>query len=212
MLSEPGQPEAWGIGQARFAIGAIARPITDGDDCGDLTACWEQRGKLYLWLADGLGHGRFAREAALAALTSVRRQSATALLPEIFAQCNQDIQETRGVAMGIAVVNPEAQTVAFCGVGNIRALLLGERPRHFSCTYGIVGAGFKPLLIETWPFTPGDALILTSDGIMEHFMAPQAVPGVAQSAQQWAETILHEWGIASDDASVLVCRALLAAE
>ncbi len=210
MLSEPGQPENWTIGAARFAVGAVARPITDGDECGDLTACWEQRGKLYLWLADGLGHGGFARKAALAALTSVRQQPVSALLPDVFAQCNLDIQETRGVAMGIAEVNPEAQTVAFCGVGNIRALLLGQRPRHFSCTYGIVGAGFKPLLIETWSFSPGDTLILTSDGIMEHFMAPQALPGIVQNARQLAEAILEQWGIASDDASVLVCRALAA--
>lgn len=210
MLNGLGPSENWVIGDAAFAVGAVARPITDGDECGDLTACWEQRGQLYLWLADGLGHGCFAREAALAALTSVRQQPLTAPLPDLFAQCNLDIQQTRGVAMGIAVVNPVAQSVTFCGVGNIRALLLGQRPRHFSCTYGIVGAGFKPLLIETWPFTPGDALILTSDGIIEQFIAPQALPGVAQSAQQWAEAILHEWGIASDDASVLVCRALTA--
>lgn len=200
-------PEDWIIGPQRFAVGAVVRPIVAGDDCGDVCAGWEQEQKLYLLLADGLGHGEFARLAALAALASVQ-QHPSAPLPAIFAQCDRDLQETRGVAMGIAVVNPAARTATFCGVGNIRVLLLGERPRHFSCSYGIVGAGFKTLTVETLPFAPGDTLILTSDGILEHFTAPP--PDTAWSARQWAEMILEEWGIVSDDASVLVCRALAA--
>lgn len=197
----------WAIGHDRFAVGAVARPLMEGDDCGDATACWEQGQKLYLCLVDGLGHGEFARLAALAALASVQQQP-PAPLPMIFAQCDRDIQETRGVAMGIAVVDPVARTVTFCGVGNIRIVLLGQRPRHFSCSYGIVGAGFKSLLVETLPFTPGDTLILTSDGIMEHFMAPDPRPVESWSARGLAEAILAEWGVATDDASVLVCRAL----
>lgn len=197
----------WTIGRAMFAVGAVARPITTGDDCGDMVACWEQERKLYLCLADGLGHGTLASAAARAALASVR-QHPPVTLPEVFARCDRDIQDTRGVAMGIAMIDPEAQTVAFCGVGNIRALLLGQRPRHFSCSYGIVGAGYKSLMVETLPFLPGDTLILTSDGIMEPFIVPAEFSGEAWSARGLAEAILAEWGIATDDASVLVCRAL----
>lgn len=200
-------PEDWIIGRDRFAVGAVARPIVEGDDCGDVCACWEQEQKLYLFLADGLGHGEFARFAALAALASVR-QHPPAPLPTIFAQCDRDIQETRGVAMGLAVIDPATQTATFCGVGNIRVLLLGDRPRHFSCSYGIVGAGFKSLAMETLAFAPGDHLILSSDGILEHFMAPDPRPGQPWSARTLAEAILAEWGIATDDAAVLVCRAL----
>ena len=199
--------EARVVGGAAFAIGAVARSLAEDEDCGDATACWEQGQKLYLCLADGLGHGEFARAAALAALASVQ-QRLPAPLPAIFAQCDRDIQETRGVAMGIAVVDAAARTAPFCGVGNIRVLLLGQRPRHFSCSYGIVGAGFKNLIVETLPFAPGDILILTSDGIMEHFMAPDPRPGEPWSAQKLAEAILAEWGITTDDAAVLVCRAL----
>lgn len=200
-------PETWTVGGATFAVGAIARSIDDDDECGDATVCWEQGQKLYLGLADGLGHGEFARVAALAALASVQ-QHLPAPLPTVFTQCDQDIRDTRGVAMGIAVVDPVAQTATFCGVGNVRVLLLGERPRHFSCSYGIVGAGFKNLLVETMPFAPGDLLVLASDGIMEQFMVPELRPDQRWSANGLAAAILAEWGIATDDASVLVCQAL----
>lgn len=199
--------ETWTVGGAVFAVGAIARPIDADEACGDATVCWEQEQRLYLALADGLGHGEFARVAALAALASVQ-QHPPAPLPTVFAQCDQDIRETRGVALGIAIIDPVAQTATFCGVGNIRVLLLGERPRHFSCSYGIVGAGFKNLIVETMPFAPGDLLILASDGIMEQFMAPELHPDQLWSASGLAEAILAEWSIATDDASVLVCQAL----
>lgn len=199
--------ETWTVGGADFAVGAIAQPITGEDECGDATACWEQGQKLYLALADGLGHGEFARVAALAALASVQRHP-LAPLPTVFAQCDQDVRDTRGVAMGIAIIDPVAQTATFCGVGNIRVLLLGERPRHFSCSYGIVGAGFKTLLVETMPFAPGDLLVLASDGIIEQFMASDLCSDQPWSASGLAAAILAEWGIATDDASVLVCQAL----
>ena len=200
-------PEEWRIGHHPFAVGAVARPILDEDVCGDVCACWEQGQKLYLFLADGLGHGEFARAAALAALASVKNHPPDTL-PTVFAHCDRDIQHTRGVAMGIAVIDPVARTATFCGVGNIRIVLLGQRPRHFSCSYGIVGAGFKNLLVETLPFAPGDLLILSSDGIIEQFMVPDPPPGEPWSAWRLAEAILAEWGITSDDASVLVCQAL----
>ena len=203
----PADSERWTVGDAAFAIGAITRPIVVGDECGDATACWEQEHKLYLALADGLGHGEFARVAALAALDSIQRHP-PAPLPAVFAQCDQDVRDTRGVALGIAVIDPAAQTATFCGVGNIRVLLLGQRPRHFSCSYGIVGAGFKNLIVETMPFTPGDLLVLASDGIMEQFTAPVPDHGETWSAGGLAEVILMEWGIATDDAAVLVCRAM----
>ena len=189
-------------------VGAVARPIAGDELCGDVCAWWRQEQKIYLSLADGLGHGEFAREAALAAMASAQRQPAAVSLPDLFVQCDEDIRSTRGVAMGLAVIDPLAQTVSFCGIGNIRALLLTPAlHRRFTCGYGIVGAGFKNLRVDTQPFLPGDALVMTSDGLPEHFVVPETFAGADWSAQQLAETLLHDWGTNTDDAAVLVYRA-----
>lgn len=191
-------------------VGTVARPVADDGLCGDVCAWWRLDRKIYLSLADGLGHGEFAREAALAAMASAQRQPADTSLPDLFAQCDEDIRSTRGVAMGLAVIDPLAQTVSFCGVGNIRALLLTPaQHRRFTCGYGIVGAGFKNLRVDSQPFLPGDALVMTSDGLPEHFVVPEAFSGPVWSAQQLAETLLHDWAIDTDDAAVLVYRAPL---
>lgn len=195
----------------RFAVGAATRAVADHDRCGDVCAWWEREGSLYLCLADGLGHGSFAREAALAAVTSARERP-LAELPAVLARCDLDLRATRGAAMGIAVIEPAVRAVQFCGVGNIRALLLGQAQRRFNCGYGIVGAGFKNLIVETASFAAGDTLIMASDGIVEHFTAPDERSRGLLSAPRLAATILERWAVATDDVAVLVCRMLSVAE
>ena len=194
-----------------FAIGVVTRSLADDPYCGDRCAWWEHAGNVYLFLADGLGHGQLAHEAATAALDSLRRQS-PAELTTLLTQCDQDIRHTRGVALGVAMIDPGRQTLEFCGVGNIRALMVSQdqRQRHFTCGYGIVGAGFKNLRVETLPFAPGDTLIMASDGILDHFIAPDDPPDARWSAMQLSEQILERWAITTDDAAVLTCRARLA--
>ena len=194
-----------------FAIGAVTRALANDPYCGDQCAWGECAGKVYLFLADGLGHGQFACEAAKAALTSLQRQLPAALTM-LVAQCDQDIRHTRGVALGVAVIDPGLQTLEFCGVGNIRALVINadQRQRHLTCGYGIVGAGFKNLPVETQPFASGDTLIMASDGILEHFVAPDDLLDARWTALQLSEQILECWAIATDDAAVLTCRARLA--
>ena len=188
-------------------IGAVSRPLNGDRHCGDVCAWWEREGKWYLCLADGLGHGELAREAALAAMASAQRQPADASLPAILAQCDQDLRATRGVAMGLAMIDPLAHVVHFCGVGNIRALLMTPlHHRRFTCGYGIVGAGFKNLFVDTQNLLPGDALIMTSDGLPEHFVIPDPLAESGWSAQTLAETLMANWAVTTDDAAVLVYR------
>jgi len=46
-------------------------------------------------------------------------------LPALFAGCDRAIRHTRGVAMGVAVIDKEAGTLTYAGVGNTRALITG---------------------------------------------------------------------------------------
>ena len=140
--------------------------------------------------------------------TSVQRQPADTSLADIIARCDEDLRSTRGVAMGLAMVDLFNQTVSFCGVGNIRALMINPtQHRRFTCGYGIVGAGFKNLFIDTQSLLPGALLIMASDGLPEHFVVPDALLEGFSSAQQLAEALLQEWAVDTDDAAVLVYRA-----
>jgi len=185
-------------------IAIAKRPIED-PYCGDQAAWWERRGDTLLCIVDGLGHGQGAERAAMAALDFVGRRHHRPL-PEIFALCNEAVRHTRGVAMSIAVVDPRAGMLTYAGIGNIRALVVGEQNRRLSSSYGIVGGGYRRLTPETVPLTPDDLVILATDGVREDFDVSGYDNEILADVTWLAEKVLMDWRRETDDAAVLVFR------
>jgi len=174
-------------------------------------------------VVDGLGHGPYAEKAARAAIDCVARHCSESL-PDIFAVCNEVIRGTRGVAMGIAVIDEETRQLTYAGIGNTRALIVGERPpaptgshgdRPFrggaegrpirmSSNWGIVGGGYKTLTPKTVPLMPGDLVILSTDGVDEAIDLAGYSDALRADLQRLAGKILRDWGRETDDAAVLV--------
>lgn len=199
---------------------AIAKRALSGDPhCGDECGSWRVDGKTILCVVDGLGHGEHAEVAAKAAIDYVGRHLADSL-PEIFAGCDRALRDTRGAAMSLAVVDEDKKTLTHAGIGNVRAVVMGEKILKMTSSYGIVGGGFKVLTLETVPFSPGDTVILHTDGLEEvddisgHAeIAPERPgrcaefrPAGPDNVQGLAERILRHRGLGSDDAAILVCR------
>ena len=176
--------------------------------CGDECAYWQEGGKATLCIVDGLGHGDHAERAAQAAVEYVAGHLGEPLA-DIFAGCNRALRRTRGVAMGIAVVDEDAGTLIYAGIGNTRIMIVrGTRPViHLSSNYGIVGGGYRKLTPETVELHPGDLVILSSDGIKERCDLSAYGDALRGDVQQLAERILHDWARETDDAAVLVFRS-----
>ena len=185
---------------------AIARQALHGDpQCGDQYAAWEHGNKITLCLADGLGHGKYAEEAGLAAMAYVS-QHLSESLEEIFAGCNSAIRHTRGVAMGIAVIDTKGRTLTFGGVNNISMMIVGQRTRRLVCCDGIVGGGYKRFMPEVLPLGNGDLVILHSDGLKGLAFAPDAIATDCPELQQLADQLLKDWNCGTDDAAILICQ------
>lgn len=171
--------------------------------CGDACRFWLGPDRIVMTVADGLGHGPGAAEAAGAALRCVgalRQQPCAA----IFAECDHRLLRTRGVALAVAIVEPRRQRLTLATVGNIRAVLLSEgRELHLGGAPGIVGAGFNGLAPERVDLVPGDLLLLYSDGL-EEFLPLNELPLERLSAHEIAETALARWARNTDDAGILV--------
>ncbi len=176
--------------------------------CGDECAYWQEGDKATLCIVDGLGHGENAERAAQAAVEYVALHLAKPLV-DVFAGCDRALRRTRGVAMGIAVVDEEAGTLTYAGIGNTRIMIVrGTRPViHLSSNYGIVGGGYRKLTPETVELHPGDLVILSSDGIKERCDLSAYGDALRGDVQQLAERILHDWARETDDAAVLVFRS-----
>jgi len=186
-------------------VAMVKRALDDGPHCGDECCVWESHDKTILCVVDGLGHGEQAEMVAKAAVDFVARHLSEALL-DIFAGCSRALRDTRGVAMGIAVIDEEARTLTYAGVGNTRARILGARTIILNSTYGIVGAGYKTLSPETVHLAPGSLVILFTDGVAEA-MDLSGYDETLRANPQWlAERIIQDWRRETDDAAMLVAR------
>lgn len=195
-----------------YAVAAV--PAPGETESGDLHAVIPtQRGALVA-VIDGSGHGAEAASAARLAVATLEAHPSEGLIP-LFRRCHERLKGTRGAVMSLVSLDGTENTVTWLGVGNIEGVLL----RNFSSVNpsaetiflrpGVVGYRLPPLQAVITPVTPGDLLILTTDGIQADFVrqfAAEDQPG------RIAEYISSNCSKRNDDGLVLVARYLGSSE
>ena len=176
---------------AGLNIAMAKRSYQGNPHCGDGYASWEHDGIITLCIIDGLGHGVRAEEAAQAAERYVGAHLAEPL-SEIFSGCDADIRHSRGVVMGIAVVDENQGTITYREVGNTSAR--------------IIGGGYKTLNIWPTGLTPSHVFIMHTDGITQSLDVSGYTDLHKQDLTKPADTILDDWGRDTDDAAIVIYR------
>ncbi|NBC49968.1 MAG: SpoIIE family protein phosphatase [Gammaproteobacteria bacterium] len=186
-------------------LGLALRPLPGESVCGDQIGVWPAGHQLRVALADGLGHGRGAHEAADSAIRLL------AEMPELpiatrFERCNEQLRDSRGLALALADIDLQAQRLTHAAVGNIRSLLLRQgQIRRLGGARGIVGANFRDLYPEQHDFQPGDWLVMFSDGIREDARIAAELRD-AEPDDRTAQALLERWASLHDDAALLLYR------
>ena len=189
----------------KIEIAEYKRPLYNGPYCGDATAFHAENGITNLLIVDGLGHGKQAEEAAVAAVNYVSNHWILDL-PELFAECGNAIRDTRGVAMGIARINEITGELSYAGIGNPRAIIAGENVIRLTSTYGIVGSRYRKLNIEKAQLNQGDLVLLFTDGLKERVDISAYKYLLNDNLDYLAMKILQDWSIERDDAAILIYR------
>ncbi|HEX4856771.1 MAG TPA: SpoIIE family protein phosphatase [Limnobacter sp.] len=175
-------------------------------ECGDQAGFWALPHRLVMALADGLGHGAPAAHAAKLAIATVGL-NAHYNSERIFEICNEQLINTRGSALTVAIVDLALNTLELGSVGNIRNRLLRDSgSQHLGNARGIVGAGYRRLLPEKVNLKTGDILVLFTDGFDELTNLRQCLPvnATAETVKHSADELLKTFARNSDDAGVLV--------
>ena len=161
---------------------------------------------VLVMLCDGLGHGPLAARAAAAAVRAFR-EGRTRMPEEALQEIHRALHGTRGAAVAVARIEPDAGRLLFCGVGNIAATLLGDGSRVSLVSHpGIVGHQIRSLRTFEQPLPPGSALVMHTDGLTERWN-PDNLPGLLRhSPVVIAGQLLREAGVRHDDAGVVVAR------
>ena len=189
-------------------IAMARRSFMDDPHCGDRCGFTEADGRHVLYMIDGLGHGKEAEVAAIEAEEFVLK-NLDLPLKEMFEGCNKAIGHTRGVALGIGLVDPAENKLTFAGVNNTRMRAIGARSRkslQMSSDAGIIGGGFRYLSPHTVDFNPGDCAIMFTDGVSDRMDVSRYNVARRKDLDRWAVDILDDWERTNDDRTVLICR------
>jgi hypothetical protein len=191
----------------RVAVAAARATATGEARCGDVAVALPCRDGVLLAAIDGLGHGDAAATAAeLAAAVLAAHPDES--LAQLLERCHAALDGTRGAAVTIARIDVTAATLTWLAVGNVTGLVVpadGAARRAAALQLaGVVGAQLPPQLVPVaLPLQPGDALLLSSDGVAGAVADGLRVRG---ELGPLADGLLHRHRRGDDDALVLLAR------
>lgn len=193
-------------GRRPFEIGALCVPKPGEEACGD---AWDEEPTIAgttLMVADGLGHGPGAAQAAkeaVQAFRALRGRPPAARLEAIHAA----LRGTRGAAVAVVDVDLRPRVVRFAGLGNISARLIAAgHVRHLVSHNGTAGHAARRIDEFTYPWDARDLLVMHSDGLATQ-RDLDAYPGLAGRHPSLVAAVLYrDFTRGRDDVAVVVAR------
>jgi anti-sigma regulatory factor (Ser/Thr protein kinase) len=193
------------FGNTGSRLGVARTPKKGETVCGDSWSVVQRPSGTWILLADGLGHGEFAAQAADMAVESFensRFDTVTGVVKDIHAA----LRSSRGAA--IAVTRLENGKADFCGLGNIAAQLhTGQGSSiHMVSMSGTAGIEARKINPFSYTYPPGSALIMNSDGIQTQWSL-ERYPGILRHHPSIvAGSLYRDYSRGRDDVTVLVFR------
>jgi anti-sigma regulatory factor (Ser/Thr protein kinase) len=214
LYSAPGQGVAllsrlWHIAPAAasaLAVGAVCLPVQGEQVCGDAWAMKAVSGSTLFMLADGLGHGPDAAQAAELAV-AIFHKHAPCSPAQLLELIHAGLRSTRGAVLALAELSLAQGVMRFAGVGNIAALILdGPNCRNMISYNGTAGVEVGKIREFSYPWPAGGTLVLHSDGLATHWNL-EHYPGLARKHPALiAGVLFRDHHRARDDSTVLVAR------
>jgi anti-sigma regulatory factor (Ser/Thr protein kinase) len=200
------EPRAIDRDPSYYALGAISLPITGESVCGDAWSSNHIPGRSIYIVADGLGHGPKAAEAAEEAVRIFHDVAAQA--PErILGDIHRALSKTRGAAVSIAEILHDRGMLNYAGAGNIVAgICAGGKTRSMVSMNGTVGHSVAKIQQFSYPWEKNSALIMHSDGLATRWNV-ELYPGLASRHPALMAAVLYrDFSRKRDDATILVSR------
>jgi negative regulator of sigma-B (phosphoserine phosphatase) len=186
---------------------SVATAVMPGEiESGDRHVVCPFSDGILVAVIDGLGHGVEAAAAARVA-AGVLQEHAGTPITALVERCHDSLRSTRGVALSLATISPQARVMTWAGVGNVEGLLRRAQPglpdERLLLRNGVVGSHVPPLQASVIALQRDDLLVFTTDGVAQDVAQTLPVRGTLQAI---ANTALATGNKGTDDALVLLVR------
>ena len=208
VMIELGKPPAKEAGQTRKPdVAGFAIPYPGERVCGDAWFCYQTPHRTVLLLADGLGHGWGASEAAEEAIATFRKR--VELAPgEILSYIHDALRKTRGAVGAVAEIRPAERLLIYAGVGNISGVVLdGNTSRSLVSHNGTLGMMSPKIQEFRSEWAPNSTLILHSDGLQSRWDLSSYSGLLSRHPAVIGGALLRDFRRQRDDVSVVVTKA-----
>jgi hypothetical protein len=173
------------------------------DVCGDAWAIDCSGATTTLFVADGLGHGPGAAEAAVEAVRLFRRFNGHQVSP-LLDYVHGGLRSARGAAVSMARYEPHSEQVVFGGIGNVAGVLASRNElRRMVAMPGTAGYNVRKIQSFQYPFKSG-LVILSSDGLSTSWTLDRYPNLGAAHPTLIAAVLYRDFGRRRDDTTVLV--------
>jgi anti-sigma regulatory factor (Ser/Thr protein kinase) len=189
-----------------FYTGAISLCAPGEGVCGDGWAFAVDGDRAAVLVADGLGHGPQAGEAAGQARAVFVENPMTA--PRRWLEdTHARLRSTRGAAVMMLQADASAGTIRSAGAGNVMARVVsGTSDRAVLCQHGTAGITIRTPEEVTSKWPPHALLVVWSDGIEARWNADILVPLLGRDPTLAAAVLVRDHCRGRDDATVAVLR------
>lgn len=195
-----------------FTWGVVNRPAPNEVRCGDAWRVAQRPAGFAIMVADGLGHGPQAADAADEA-AAVFEGDPFAPLTSMIGHADMRMRGTRGAAVAAARIDAQSHVMKYVGVGNIAGHLRtcdADQRRGLVSHNGTVGAQMRK--VQEFDYVCGrqSLLVMHSDGLQNRWTL-ESYPGLIFRHPAVVAGILYrDFTRGYDDVTVAVVRMSLA--
>lgn len=197
-----GQPES----SEAICTGAVSHTAPGERVCGDGWAFALDGERAAMIVADGLGHGPDAAEAASVALETFAEAPFSAP-GQMVERAHQALRRTRGAAVMVLHADAGAGTIRSSGAGNVMARLVsGVSDRTVLCQHGTAGVAIRTPDETSTPWPPHALLVVYTDGIESRWKGDILSPVLGRDPALAAALLARDHCRGRDDATVAILR------
>lgn len=193
-----------GPGPADFETGAVCLPYPGEHLCGDAWTSAQTDNSCTLIVADGLGHGVHAAQAADQAIEVF--QDNASLSPQLCLQkIHAALRSTRGAA--VVILQAANQKIVYSGIGNVSGGILGaDTSKSFVSLNGTIGHQAQRFQEFSYDWPRASLVFFHSDGLHSKWKLSQ-YPGLQMRHPSLVAGILYrDFRRERDDVTVVILR------